>query len=406
MTSAPRQPPKSGLDLPPVRKKGAKRHNLPVERTEAELDESNRKIELARETLQYQMDLKRADRDDDGVTEDMKEDVIGLLKAFGMPYIIAPAEAEAQCCKLEELGLVDGIITQDSDAFVFGGQTIYRNIFDERKYVEVYLASDAEKEMGLKREHFVALAMLLGGDYTPGVSGVGIVNGIEILNAFPVGEDPNKALKEFKVWIDGFDPLDLVKGNTKVTEGMSEKEIFHQKHKKMRGRWEAPRNFPGPDVLHAYMKPVVDSSAEPFTWGVPDIETLEMMCAEKLGWSMEESNRQIGPVLAKMREGSRQTRIESYFKTYQDRDLGGVIKSKRMQDALKRKVGVIPGKKDTTREATNKSTKKKEKDKKGPPRKKKKTGGTKKAAVLRRHVEGEESSSDGYFSEYSEDGGD
>jgi DNA excision repair protein ERCC-5 len=50
-----------------------------------------------------QKDMKRGDRDDDGITEDMKEDVINLLKAFGMPYIIAPAEAEAQCCKLEEV---------------------------------------------------------------------------------------------------------------------------------------------------------------------------------------------------------------------------------------------------------------------------------------------------------------
>ncbi|GMI05835.1 hypothetical protein TrRE_jg7353 [Triparma retinervis] len=223
------------LDLPPVPKKRSELvNNRPVERTNEELDESNRMIELARETQQMQKDMKRGDRDDDGITEDMKEDVIKLLQAFGMPYIIAPAEAEAQCCKLEELGLVDGIITQDSDAFVFGGQTVYRNIFDERKFVEVYLASDADKEMGLKRQHFIALAMLLGGDYTPGVSGVGIVNGVEILSAFPVGEDPTKALNDFKEWMNGFDPLDLVKGNTKITDDMTERQIFHQKHKKMR----------------------------------------------------------------------------------------------------------------------------------------------------------------------------
>ena len=34
----------------------------------------------------------------------------------------------------------------------------------------------------------VALAMLLGGDYTDGVKGVGIVNGMEILQAFSVDD--------------------------------------------------------------------------------------------------------------------------------------------------------------------------------------------------------------------------
>ena len=387
------------LDLPREPKpRSTIRPNPPSERTEAELNESNRRIELARETLQLQKDLKSADRDDDGITEDMKEDVIKLLQAFGMPYIIAPAEAEAQCCKLEELGLVDGIITQDSDAFVFGGQTIYRNIFDERKFVEVYMASDADKEMGLKKGQFVALAMLLGGDYTPGVSGVGIVNGIEILSAFPMNEDPTNGLKHFKEWMEGFDPLDLVKGNSKVTEGMNEKEIFHQKHKKMRSRWEAPRNFPGPDVLHAYTRPVVDGSAEPFTWGFPEVERLELLCAEKLGWSMEESNRQLGPVLQKMKEPSRQTRLESYFKTYQDKDLGGVIKSKRMADALKRKMGTVPGGK----EKGKVKEKGKEKGEEGQNKKAKRQETKEKAVKSMERVADSDESDAGYFSVHDE----
>ena len=134
--------------------------------------------------------------------------------------------------------------------FVFGGKTVYRNIFDERKYVEVYLSSDAERELGIKREHFVALAMLLGGDYTPGVRGVGIVNGMEVLSAFPVpGPDGVEAsLLEFRRWLEGFDPLDLVTGDTTVTQGMSEQQRFHQKHKSARNRWDAPKNFPAKEV--------------------------------------------------------------------------------------------------------------------------------------------------------------
>lgn len=49
-----------------------------------------------------------------------------LTQMFGVPYIVAPGEAEAQCAWLDAAGLVDGVITDDNDAFLFGAQTVYR----------------------------------------------------------------------------------------------------------------------------------------------------------------------------------------------------------------------------------------------------------------------------------------
>lgn len=57
---------------------------------------------------------------------------------FGLPYIIAPMEAEAQCAYMELVNLVDGVVTDDSDVFLFGARSVYKNIFDDRKYVETY----------------------------------------------------------------------------------------------------------------------------------------------------------------------------------------------------------------------------------------------------------------------------
>ncbi len=42
-------------------------------------------------------------RDAEKMTEDMKEDVMKLIQAFDLPYLIAPYEAEAQCAVLEEV---------------------------------------------------------------------------------------------------------------------------------------------------------------------------------------------------------------------------------------------------------------------------------------------------------------
>ena len=42
------------------------------------------------------------------------------LRAENVDYIVAPYEADAQLCMLEREGIVDGIITEDSDLLVFG----------------------------------------------------------------------------------------------------------------------------------------------------------------------------------------------------------------------------------------------------------------------------------------------
>ena len=66
---------------------------------------------------------------------------------------------------------------------------MYKNMFDERKYVEVYLAEDIKRELGLTRSELVCLSYLLGSDYTEGVRGVGIVNAMEIISAFGITTD-------------------------------------------------------------------------------------------------------------------------------------------------------------------------------------------------------------------------
>jgi 5'-3' exonuclease len=92
---------------------------------------------------------------------------------------------------------------------------------------QVYLAGDVKKEMGLHREDLVALAYFLGSDYTEGVTGVGIVNAVEIVHAFSmrfeedtdanieavipaqVSDDaksgPLKGLRAFRDWLNGYE---------------------------------------------------------------------------------------------------------------------------------------------------------------------------------------------------------
>ncbi|CAM9837269.1 unnamed protein product [Scytosiphon promiscuus] len=304
-----------------------------------EMDEE----ELAEESERLQREGNRAKRDAETVTEEMKDEVMELLKLFGVPYVVAPMEAEAQCCELEQLRLVDGTVTDDSDAFAFGGRAVYKNIFNERKYVEAYLLPDAEKDLGVGTDEVIALALLLGSDYTEGVKGVGIVNAMEVINAFPLeGKGPHHGLSKFRKWIDGFDPLldqeleGLMKhGSKKDIDGLSLEMKFHLKHRTARNRWTVPDGFPSKEVINAYTNPQVDKSEEPFSWATPDVDGLRALCQRVLGWDKAQSDGLLMPMVKELdRAGFSQPRIDRYFMTYHDNKRVAAIKSKRLRTAV------------------------------------------------------------------------
>lgn len=54
-------------------------------------------------------------------------------------------EAEAQCAFLDILSLTNGTITDDSDIWLFGGQTVYKNFFNQKKHVMCFKASDIKQ---------------------------------------------------------------------------------------------------------------------------------------------------------------------------------------------------------------------------------------------------------------------
>lgn len=105
-------------------------------------------------------------------------------------------EAEAQCAELVSLGLVDGIITDDSDVFLFGGLRVFKNMFNQSKTVECFLLSDLDRELGLDRDKLIRLAYLLGSDYVEGLPGVGPVVAMELLTEF----SGNDGLHKFREW--------------------------------------------------------------------------------------------------------------------------------------------------------------------------------------------------------------
>lgn len=255
-----------------------------------------------RELKQLRSQQKKDRRDADEVTHIMVTECQQLLKLFGLPYVTAPMEAEAQCAELVNIGLVDGIVTDDSDCFLFGGTRIYKNMFNQAKFVECYLASDFEKEFDLTRDKLISVAHLLGSDYTEGLPGVGPVTALELIAEFG-------SLDAFKTWYTGVQ-------DTSIPKSADANSAFRKKFRKQATKLFLPPAFPDPRVNAAYLEPEVDSDPEPFQWGVPDLDALRSFLMATIGWSQERTDEVLVPVIRdmnrRMDEGT-QANLTRYF---------------------------------------------------------------------------------------------
>ncbi|KAF8440419.1 hypothetical protein L210DRAFT_3645576 [Boletus edulis BED1] len=211
------------------------------------------RVEIDEEIRELNRQKKAAIRDSEDITQHMISQIMLMLRLFGIPYITAPMEAEAQCAELVSLGLVDGIITDDSDVFLFGGMRVYKNI-----------------------------------DYVEGLPGVGPVVAMELMKEFP-GED---GLHKFKDWW------------TKVQSGRDREEDnntkFRKRFKKKLRDLYLPAEWPNPLVRDAYYHPTVDSSEEPFKWGMPDLDALRHFLQEELRWNATKVDDLLLPIIQKM----------------------------------------------------------------------------------------------------------
>ena len=267
-------------------------------------------VDYETELKQLRNQQKRDRRDADEVTQTMVHECQMLLAKFGLPYITAPMEAEAQCAELVHLGLVDGIITDDSDVFLFGGTRIYKNMFNAAKLVECYLTSDLEREYTLTRQKLISFAHLLGSDYTEGIPGVGPVTALEILTEFP---DEEGGLTGFREW---WSKAQLTDPKHLPPPSEEPHYDFLRKYKKQLTKLFLPPHFPDQRVNEAYLNPEVDSTPESFQWGVPDLSALRSFLMATIGWSQERTDEILVPVIRDMNrrdiEGT-QSNITKFF---------------------------------------------------------------------------------------------
>ncbi|CAG9798598.1 unnamed protein product [Chironomus riparius] len=293
-------------------------------------DEQLLKMEedLHKQQKNYAFERNKLDRQGTSITDSMSRDCKELLKLFGIPYIDAPTEAEAQCAFLNAHEIADGIITDDSDVWLFGAKTVYKNFFLQKKIVKQFEIQDIENRFKLNRNKLIQLAMLVGSDYTVGINGVGAVTAMEILAAFPpTPEEENgtdsyqslmSSLRKFRDWYDN-----------------GKQDMKHKGLKSQLKNIELISGFPNLNIAKAYLEPKIDTSMESFSWGLPDEESIFEFTKYKLGWTRLKTKEILDPVMKRLKE-RKQRKMEDYFKVQLQKRAFDEKLSKRVEKAVQR----------------------------------------------------------------------
>ncbi|KAF2152480.1 PIN domain-like protein [Myriangium duriaei CBS 260.36] len=227
-------------------------------------------------------DVEKFSRRTVRVTREHNEEARRLLKLMGIPFIIAPTEAEAQCAVLARAGKVYAAASEDMDTLTFNSPVLLRHLtFSEQRkepIQEIFLDKVLEG-FDMDMNQFIDLCILLGCDYVDPVKGIGPKVAFNLI-------------KEHKT-------LDAVVAHVEKT-----------------GKYTFPEDWPYKDARLLFLEPDVRPADDPqcdFKWDAPDVDGLVKFLVEEKGFS-EDRVRAGAARLSKSVKSATQSRLEGFFK--------------------------------------------------------------------------------------------
>ncbi|KAF7876728.1 hypothetical protein EAF04_001812 [Stromatinia cepivora] len=240
-------------------------------------------LEEAKETGTAE-DIEKFSRRTVRVTREHNAECQKLLKLMGIPYIIAPTEAEAQCAVLARAGKVYAAASEDMDTLCFDSPILLRHLtFSEQRKepIQEVILEKVLTGLNMDRKQFVDLCILLGCDYLDPIPKVG----------------PHTALKLIREHGDLETLVAWIKADKKE-------------------RYTIPEDWPYQDARELFFNPDVRSADHEdcdFKWEAPDIEGLVKFLVVEKGFS-EDRVRSAAQKLTKNLKSSQQARLEGFFK--------------------------------------------------------------------------------------------
>ena len=257
----------------------------PPDMKSGELEKRKEKREVAQKALEQAEEagdaenIEKFNRRLVKVTKQHNEECKQLLQLMGIPFVDAPCEAEAQCAALVKGGKVWATGTEDMDSLTFGSNVVLRHLtFSEARKMPIkeYHYDRLLEELGLSKEEFIDLCILLGCDYCDSIRGIG----------------PKRA-------------IDLIKQHKTIEEILK-----HLDTKK----YTIPDNWMYKEARELFKDPEVKEADQiELKWSEPKEEELVDFMVKQKQFSEERMRNGIKK-LAKARTGSTQGRLDGFFK--------------------------------------------------------------------------------------------
>ncbi|KAL9126780.1 MAG: hypothetical protein Q9217_004228 [Psora testacea] len=221
------------------------------------------------------------------VTREHNDECKRLLDLMGVPYIVAPTEAEAQCAVLARAGKVYAAASEDMDTLCFDSPILLRHLtFSEQRkepILEIHL-DRVLAGLGMDRKQFIDLCILLGCDYVDPIPKIGPSTAFNLIREYGTLE---------KV-------VDYIQNDPKK-------------------KYTLPDDWPYQDARALFFEPDVRPPDHPecdFKWNAPDVEGLVKFLVTEKGFS-EDRVRSAAQKLQKNLKTAQQARLEGFFKPVQ-----------------------------------------------------------------------------------------
>ncbi|ODV60508.1 multifunctional nuclease RAD27 [Ascoidea rubescens DSM 1968] len=229
-------------------------------------------------------EIKKFEKRTVRATREQNEEAKKLLKLMGIPFINAPCEAEAQCATLARDGKVYAAASEDMDTLCYQPTYLLRHLtYSEARKIPIdeVNAGVAISDLGLTRESFIDLCILLGCDYCETIRGIGPVTAFKLI---------------------------------KKHQNLDNIIEFIKKDEKLSKKYIIPDNWIYKQARELFLNPeVINSDEINLKWEEPDLSGLvDYMCKEN-GFA-EDRIKNGAEKLKKSLKTGVQGRLDTFFK--------------------------------------------------------------------------------------------
>ncbi|KAF8222062.1 PIN domain-like protein [Tricholoma matsutake] len=216
-----------------------------------------------------------------------------FIATFGFHSHTAPGEAKAELAYLNHTKLIDAVLTDDGDTFIFGASRVIQN-FDIKKdgdtvMIFTEMAIQTKQEIRLMQGGMLLMALLGGGDYdTVGLSGCGAATTFKLLLT-DIGDSLLHAAQQLLAQeLAGF----LILWRNELQNELSTDRSGFLGHCFPGLANSVHNNFPALRVIYQYTKPATSWSnggdgPDTSAWlpQQPHLSELTALCERTFSWS-------------------------------------------------------------------------------------------------------------------------